>query len=168
MAGSHSTPGGGGQGNLRERAENIGTTAGRKAGEGLERAQQTATTAAQRAQELASNVAEKAQDVASNVGQRAQEAASAVAEKAEGAISNAGERMSSWGESLRQGAPREGVLGQAATGVADTLQSGGRYLQDHGFSDIADDLGAVIRRYPIQAIACAFGVGIFLGMTSRR
>jgi ElaB/YqjD/DUF883 family membrane-anchored ribosome-binding protein len=106
--------------------------------------------------------------MASHVGKHASEMASNLGEKAEGAVTGMGERMSSWGESLRQSAPREGALGSAASSVAGTLESGGRYLQEHDFGDMAEDVTTVVRRYPIQSLLVAFGVGIFFGMTSRR
>jgi len=176
--GTHDT-----HGNLKDKAENTGTqlgaAAGRKVGEAAEKAQQTATSTAHRAQEAASNLGQKAQDTASNVAQRAQGIASNVANKAqvyastaadktEDALSSVGDRMSSWGHQLRGNAPREGAIGSAASSVAGTLESGGRYLQQHGLNDMADDLSGVVRHYPIQSLLVAFGIGCFLGMASRR
>jgi len=178
MAGPQST-----HGNFKDKAEStgasMGAAAGRKVGEAAERAQQTAGSTTQRAQDVASNVASKAQDTASNVAQRAQdlasnaaskaqEFASTAADRAEDALSSVGDRMSSWGSSLRESAPREGALGTAAGSVAGSLESGGRYLQQHGFNDMTEDVSAVIRHYPIQSLLVAFGVGCFLGMASRR
>lgn len=162
----------GNPGNVRDKAEqsgaNLGAAAGRKAGEIADRAQQAGSNLAQRAQETASNVGQRASEMASHAGKHASEMASNLGEKAEGAVTSVGERMSSWGESLRQSAPHEGTLGSAASSVAGTLESGGRYLQEHDFSDMAEDVTAVVRRYPIQALLAAFGVGLFFGMTSRR
>jgi len=79
-----------------------------------------------------------------------------------------GQRMSSVAGTLRQQAPRSGVMGSAAGAVADRLESGGRYLQEHGVSDITDDLGGLVRRNPIPALCLAFGVGFLIGMASRR
>jgi ElaB/YqjD/DUF883 family membrane-anchored ribosome-binding protein len=76
--------------------------------------------------------------------------------------------MASMAGSLRQGAPREGMLGSAATAVADRLESGGRYLQHHGVSEMTDDLASVIRRNPLPALGVAFGVGVLIGLAMRR
>lgn len=197
MAGTHGTHGSGTQGNsgnLRDKAEqtgaNLGAAAGRKVGETAERIQGTATTATQRAQDTASNFGQRAQDTASNLGQRAQDTASNLAQKAsdaasnltdkaqdflsnagdrtEEALSNVGERITNWGSQLRQSGPREGALGTAASTVAGQLEAGGRYLQQHGFSDMTDDVGKVVRNYPIQSLLVAFGIGCFFGMASRR
>jgi ElaB/YqjD/DUF883 family membrane-anchored ribosome-binding protein len=160
-----------GSGNLRDKAENtganLGAAAGRKVGEAAERAQST-TGGMQKAQDTASGMMQKAQDTASNVAEKAKDYASTAAERASEAVSGVGDRMSSWGSSLRESAPREGMMGSAAGGVADSLEAGGRYLQQHNFSDMTDDLSAVIRQYPMQSLLVAFGVGCFLGMASRR
>jgi hypothetical protein len=134
--------------------------------------QQAGTEARQAATTGASGMAQKAQDtarnVASNVSQRAGEMAGRAEDKADDALSSVGQRMSSMAGSLRQSGPREGMLGSAAGAVADRLESGGRYLQEHGVSDITNDVAGVIRRNPLPAVCVAFGVGFLIGMASRR
>jgi cell division septum initiation protein DivIVA len=135
-------------------------------------ARQAATTAAsglsQKAQETASNIGERARNLASDVSQRAGDVAERAENKADDALSSVGQRMSSMAGSLRQSAPREGMVGSAAGAVADRLDSGGRYLQEHGVSEITDDLAGVVRRNPLPALCLAFGVGFLIGMASRR
>lgn len=137
-----------------------------------EAASSAASSVGQKAQDTASDLTQKAKDAVSSATQRAQEFASDVGEraqdKADDALSAMGGRMSSMASSLRQSAPREGMLGSAASSVAETLESGGRYFQQHGVSDIADDLASTIRRHPWPALGLAFGIGILLGMSSRR
>lgn len=156
MAGNTSTPG-----NIKDRSEtagaNLGAAAGRTVGEGAAQAQQAAAALGQ-----------KAQEAAAQVGHKAHEAASAVAEKTDDALSSMGERMTSLAGTLRERAPHEGMLGSAAATVADQLQSGGHYLQEHGLQEITNDLAAVIRRHPVQSVFLALGVGFFAGMVSRR
>jgi ElaB/YqjD/DUF883 family membrane-anchored ribosome-binding protein len=60
------------------------------------------------------------------------------------------------------------VVGSAAGAVADRLESGGRYLQEHGVSEITDDLGGLVRRNPLPALCLAFGVGFLIGMAASR
>jgi ElaB/YqjD/DUF883 family membrane-anchored ribosome-binding protein len=122
----------------------------------------------ERAQEAASNLGQKAQDVASNVRDKAQNFASTAGGKAEDALTNVGDKMSSLAGSIRERAPREGMLGTAATTVADRLETGGRYLSEHGFSDMADDLSSLIRQNPIPSLLVGFGVGFMIGMAWRR
>jgi cell division septum initiation protein DivIVA len=143
--------------NVRDKGQDLASTA-----------RQTAQEAKQTAQETASNLGQKAQDVASNVAERARDFASTAQDRAESAVSTVGQQMSNLGGTLRQNAPQEGFIGTAATTVADQLQQGGRYLQQHGLGDMADDLSALIRQHPMPALLCAFGFGWFLGMASRR
>ena len=135
-------------------------------------ARQAATTGAaglgQKAQDTASGVADKARNGASNVSQRAGEMAHRAEDRADDTLSSMGQRMSSMAGSLRQSAPREGVIGSAAGAVADRLDSGGRYLQSHGVGDITNDLAGVVRRNPLPSVCIAFGVGFLIGMASRR
>jgi len=109
-------------------------------------------------------------------GNEAKQAAAAAAsglvhaaeDKTDDALASMGQRLSTAAGSLRQVAPRQGVVGSAAGAVADRLETGGRYLQEHGVSDITDDVAGAIRRYPLPALAIAFGVGLFIGIVSRR
>jgi hypothetical protein len=105
----------------------------------------------------------KARDVASNVGQKAQELAGAATHRADEALASAGQGMSSLAGSLRQNAPREGMLGSAAGGVAEALESSGRYLQEHGLEDMGEDLRGFVRQYPLGSLLCVFGVGLLMG-----
>lgn len=167
MAGNSSQPS-----NFKDKAENtganLGAAAGRKVGEGVARTQEAASSATQKVQDVASTIGHKAQEAASSAAHKAQEMASNVGEKAEDALSSVGDRMSSLAGALREKAPQSGMLGTAASSVAEQLEAGGHYLQEHGFKDMAQDLTAVIRRYPIQAICVALGVGFLVGMGSRR
>jgi ElaB/YqjD/DUF883 family membrane-anchored ribosome-binding protein len=77
--------------------------------------------------------------------------------------------MTSLAGTIRERAPQESTWGTAATAVADRLQAGGDYLQEHGVGDMTDDLHALIRRYPVQSLLVGLGVGFLLGqMASRR
>jgi hypothetical protein len=139
-----------------------------KGGNVREKALETATAARQTAQEALSSAGQKVQETASNLGHRAQEFASAAQERTEGALSSVGQSMTSLAGTIRERAPHEGPLGTAASTVANQLQSGGRYLQEHGLGDMADDVGGLIRHYPLQSLLVAFGVGWLIGMSSRR
>jgi len=129
---------------------------------------QQAQDLGQRAKEAASNVAGRAQETASAVADKAKDLASQAGEKTDEAISTVGEKMSSWAGSLRQSAPQEGVIGSAATAVADRLDAGGQYLQEHDLSDMVTDFESVIRRHPLQALCIGFGVGCLIGLALRR
>jgi hypothetical protein len=118
---------------------------------------QAAGGAAERARELASTAGEKARDLGAAVGQRADDAASAV-----------GGGMRSLAGTLRERAPREGMLGSASSSVAGTLESGARYLEEHGMSGMMDDLAGLVRRNPIPAVLVGIGIGFLLARTTSR
>jgi ElaB/YqjD/DUF883 family membrane-anchored ribosome-binding protein len=138
-----------------------------KTGNAKDRVEETATNLGHRAQEAATSMGHRAQEAASAVGHRASELASTAQDRAEGTLSNVGQGMTSLADQLRQKAP-EGTLGTAAGAVADRLQQGGRYLQEHGFNDMADDMTSVVRRYPLPALCLGFGVGFLVGMALTR
>lgn len=118
--------------------------------------QQSGASVADRAKDLASSATQSASDLASAAGQRARDAASSVASG-----------MQSAAHSLRENLPHEGMMGRASSAVADSLESGGRYLQEEGLSGMMDDLSNVIRRNPIPAVLVGIGLGFLLGRTIR-
>jgi gas vesicle protein len=133
-----------------------------------ERAADAGSSAMQKASDVASNVGQKVQDTARNVGKSVQDTASRTVDRADQAISGVGQRMTSAAESLRQSAPREGMLGTAASTAADNLEAGGRYLQENGLGDMMEDFSTVIRNHPLPAFFIALGTGVMLGAAMRR
>ncbi len=135
-------------------------------------ARQAASAAAsglgQKAQETAANLADKAREKASNLSQRTGDLARKAEDRADDALASMGQRITSMGGSIRQAAPRSGVVGSAAGAVAERLENSGRYLQEHGVSEITDDVASTVRRHPLPALGLAFGVGILIGMLARR
>jgi hypothetical protein len=122
----------------------------------------------QQAAGAATAALETARDYASQAGKKAGEAASYVGQKAEDAASAVGTGMKSLAGTIRESAPREGMLGSAGSAVASTLESGGRYLEEHGLSGIGEDLTEVIRRNPIPALLIGIGVGFLIARATRR
>jgi ElaB/YqjD/DUF883 family membrane-anchored ribosome-binding protein len=145
----------------KDRIEEATTKAGH-------RAQEAATQVGHRTQEAASSLTHRAQEAGSNVAQQASHLAGQAKERADDALSSVGQGMSSLAGQVRQNMPQEGMLGQASSAVADRLRQGGQYLQEHGVSDIAGDMGSVVRRYPLPALCVGFGVGFLLGMALTR
>jgi hypothetical protein len=108
-------------------------------------------------QEQEGNVADKAKGTPTSTVERAKDAASHAAHKAKGlgryaagmagnAAAKFGSGIVSMGGTLRDRGPHEGMMGTAASKVANALERGGRYLQEEGLSGIADDLTRLIRR----------------------
>jgi hypothetical protein len=92
-------------------------------------------------------------------------AAAAVAdgvESAQGAISTAATAVASGVESA------QGAISTAATAVAGGVESASSYLQEKKFEEMATDLTAVIRQYPVQSLLVGMGLGYLLArLTSR-
>jgi ElaB/YqjD/DUF883 family membrane-anchored ribosome-binding protein len=121
------------------------------------------------AKQTASNIGERARETAANVADKAKQAASTAKEKADQAVSGTGSGMQSLAGQIREKGPQEGMLGSASSAVAGTLEQGGRYLEEHGLSGIADDLTNTIRRNPIPAVLISVGIGFLLArMTTPR
>jgi len=144
-------------------------------------ASQAVSNVADRAKEMASNLSDKAKDAgntainkaegaASYVGHKAEDAASFVGNKADDATAAVGGSLRSLGSSLRQKAPHEGMMGDASSAVANTLERTGRHLQEEGFRGVIDDMTNAIRRNPIPALFVGIGVGFLLAraLTPRR
>lgn len=125
-----------------------------------EQARQAAGNAADCAQDAAASAAERVKDVASH-------AAQTVRDQAQAGTAAVGSGMRNLASSLREHAPHEGMLGSAASGLADTLQRGGDYLEHEGLSGVLDDVGALIRRNPIPAVLVGVGVGFLLAQLLR-
>ena len=100
-------------------------------------------------------VAQMARDAATT-------ATKTVTDQAQHAAENIAGGMHTFAGTIREHAP-QGMLGTAAGNVADTIDSGGRYLEQEGFSGMADDIVACVRRYPIGAMLVCAGAGFLLG-----
>ena len=131
-------------------------------------AQETAGSVADRARETASTVGDKAREMASGVGHRVSEAASSVGHKADESASSVGSGIQSLAGTIRQKLPHEGMVGSAGSAVADTLERGGRYLQNEGLSGMAGDFTNLVRRNPIPSLLIAFGVGFVIARSTLR
>jgi len=111
---------------------------------------------------------EKAKDAATSVAHAVSDAGSAVGDKANEATTAVGGGMKSLASSIRQHSPREGVLGSASSSVADSLESGGRYLQEEGLRGMGADVTALIQRNPIPSLLVGIGIGFLLAKVTTR
>ncbi len=123
---------------------------GNEAGKMLNAAKDTAMDVAERAKQTASNMAESA-------GKKANEVTSSV-----------GSTIKNVGEKIKENAPTEGYLGQASQSVASSIEQSGRYLEEHGLSGLAEDVGSLIKRNPVPAVLVAVGIGFMVGRMLKR
>jgi len=131
------------------------------------KAQEAGTAVADKAKDLASNVADKARGAASSVAQTASDVASNVGQRAEDATSSVGGGIRSLAGTIREKGPHSGMMGSATESIADTLESGGRYLEEEGLSGMGKDLVELIRRNPIPALLVGVGLGFLLAKALR-
>jgi len=147
----------------RNKGEESFATTGRTGQDVKGKVAEAASGTAQQLKDTASSAGHKASDLASQAGQKAQDVASAAKGKADDAISGVGQKMTSLADTIRQQAPHEGMLGTAATTVADNLRAGGQYLQQHHMDDLMNDLSSLMRNYPVQSVLVGFGLGFLVG-----
>lgn len=143
------------------------TPSKRDASNEADKARDTATGIADKAKETASGVVGQVKDMASHAGQAVGSAATAVGHKAEDAVCSVGRGMESLGEKVREKGPDHGILGKATGAVAGALETGGKYLEDHKISGMAEDLTGLIKRNPIPALLLGVGLGFLLARTFR-
>lgn len=122
------------------------------ASELTDKAKETASNLTDRAKDMTDRAKDMAKDAASTVTDKAKEMAHYVGEKADDATTAVGSGM----QSLAGGVER------ASSKVADKLESGGRYLQEHDLRGIAEDVGNLIRRNPWPSLLIALGVGFLV------
>jgi len=132
-----------------------------------DKGREAASTVTDKAREAMSAVSDKAREAASTVGQSASDMASNVGQRAEDATSSVASGMQSLASTLRESAPRSGILGSASSTVADTLESSGRYLEEQGLSGVGEDLTNMIRRNPVPALLIGIGLGFLIARATR-
>jgi hypothetical protein len=127
---------------------------------GIDKARDLASSAGHLAGQAASSAGHLASQAASTAGQYASKAADT-------ATSSVGSGMESLGHTVRDNAPHSGMLGSAASTVANTLEQGGRYIREEGLGGMTEDVTNAIRRNPIPAVLCAVAVGFLLARATR-
>ena len=96
---------------------------------------------------------------------KAQEVGATAASKAATAV---GEQIGSLAGVIRDHAPHEGALATAATTVAGGLESASAYLHEKQYANLATDLTALVRRYPVQFLLAGVGLGYLLARSRKR
>lgn len=90
---------------------------------------------------------------------KAQEVGATAASTASEAATTVGEQMGSLAGVIRDHAPHEGAIATAATTVAGGLESASTYLKEKEYTNLAADLTALVRRYPVQFLVAGLGLG---------
>jgi uncharacterized protein YjbJ (UPF0337 family) len=93
---------------------------------------------------------------------KVQELGAAAMSTANEAATAVGEQMGSLAGVIRDHAPQEGTMATAATAVAGGLESASTYLKEKDYENLATDLTALVRSYPVQALLVGVGLGYLL------
>jgi hypothetical protein len=128
-----------------------------------ETASNAGAAVAQSAAGVASFVGRKAEDAASYVGHRADDAVAYVGQRSGEASAAMGSGLRSLGDTVRERGPEGGMAGNASAAIANSLESSGRYLQDEGIKDMAEDVTNLVRRNPIPALLIGVAAGFLAG-----
>lgn len=110
------------------------------------------------------------------IGNRTEELADAAAVKAREAGSKAretarevGDTIGEAAESIQDKIRRTGRdAADVVSGVTERVRSSATYVQEQGFEGLMDDLGTLIKRYPIHAVLIGVGVGFLLARGTTR
>jgi len=136
-------------------------------GQTMDKAKDVAGQAMDKAKDVAGQAMDKARDAASSVSEMVGHAASTAGKKADDFTSSAGHSIRQFGDTIREHAPKEGVLGQAGSTVANTTKQVGRYLEEEGLSGMMEDVTSLVKRNPIPAILVGIGLGVLIGRVMR-
>jgi uncharacterized protein YjbJ (UPF0337 family) len=93
---------------------------------------------------------------------KVQELGAAAMSTASEAATAVGEQMGSLAGVIRDYAPQDGTIATAATTVAGGLESASTYLKEKDYENLATDLTALVRSYPVQALLVGVGLGYLL------
>jgi ElaB/YqjD/DUF883 family membrane-anchored ribosome-binding protein len=99
------------------------------------------------------------------VGEAVSNAATAAGKSADKLASATGASVKHLGETIREKGPQDGVLAGATRAVGNTLEEGGKYLEQEGISGMMDDVTELIRRNPVPAVLVGIGIGFLIGRT---
>jgi ElaB/YqjD/DUF883 family membrane-anchored ribosome-binding protein len=116
----------------------------------------------EQAKGTAETIKDKAKQAGDYVRDKAGQAGEYVRDKADQAATSTGKGMETLAGTIRDRGPQSGMLGRATSTVADTLDRTGHYLEDQGFSGMADDLTQLVRQHPLPAVLIGIGLGFML------
>lgn len=125
---------------VEQRMQEYGATLGARSGNGLPDAAGAVASLTAKAQEFGATAASKASEAATAVG----------------------EQMGSLAGVIRDHAPQDGAMATTATAVAGGLESASTYLKAKDYENLATDLTALVRSYPVQALLVGVGLGYLL------
>jgi len=86
---------------------------------------------------------------------------------ADQAARQVGDTLKSAAEHVREQMPDSGIVGHVADAVSGGIKQAVTPLQEQGFGGMIDDVVAIARRYPMQAIFVGLSCGYLLSRLRR-
>jgi hypothetical protein len=126
-----------------------------------EQAENAGNYLADKANQAGQFVSEQANKMATSAVHSAENAGQFVGQKAEDARHAVGSGIKSMADSIKSAAP-EGMMHDAACSLATSLESTGKYIDEHGINAMTEDLTNVIKRNPLPSVLIAAGIGFLL------
>ena len=120
------------------------------------------TNATDKAKEAVASAGQMARHAVSASEAMACQAASDVGQRANNLTARVGSEIHEIGDSMERSMPHSGVLGAASQAVAESVKSGGEYLEDAKLSGMVDDVASLIRKNPIPSVLISMGIGWFV------
>ncbi len=80
------------------------------------------------------------------------------------ALNLIGRKMRGAANIMRERAPQEGTATSAFTQASNVLDATGRYMMRER---VIDDVGGVVRRYPLRSLGVCFLAGLLVGNATR-
>jgi hypothetical protein len=128
---------------------------------------ETAKQLSDQARETASNVAERSKDAINALSHSASNAAAYLEDQGENAADTVSGGLKATARTIRQNAPQDGPLKDAALGTAQQFSNAAQYLDEQGLEGLASDISCLIKKSPVAALAAGIGLGFLLGLTLR-
>lgn len=96
-------------------------------------------------------------------------AVAAVAERAEAVVGSVDQTVGSAAQAIQEVMHRTRKSASAAMGtVADGIDTSREYLTNRGMGSVVEDVEALIRRYPYQALVIGSSIGFLLSRSWKR
>ena len=109
---------------------------------------------------FAQQASEKGAALVSEINSGMHQVATGIENRTDGAVHNVGKKIIDVAQQLGQ----QTSASNPAHSVAQQLESGGKYLAEHGVRDFAADSADLVQKHPFTSVGLSFGVGLGIGV----
>lgn len=118
-----------------------------------------------RIDEKINDIRDRAASIGAKIKDKASEFGTQVSSNLDRQRENAARGLDRAASSLHDGVGSAAKMGH---GVADGMESTASYLRDHSFGEMGNDVMALCRKHPVQALVSAAVLGFVMGRLIRR